>query len=68
MKSLTIRIKLRLGSWISSLFNIDLLIKRPDEKLVNELRSEFKDLPVFTELEPEDTDKSNPLDTWKENL
>jgi len=56
------------GSWVSSLFNINLFIKKPDERLVNELRVEFKNLSVFTDLEPEDTVKSNPLDTWLENL
>ena len=68
MRSLKFRITLKVGSWVSSLFNINLFIKKPDERLVNELRVEFKNLSVFTDLEPEDTVKSNPLDTWLENL
>ena len=68
MKSLTFRIKLKFGSWILTLFNIKLLTKKPDKNLVKELRAAYKNLPVFTKIEPEGTGKSNPLDTWKGNL
>ena len=68
MKNLTFRIKLKLGSWALTLFNIKLLTKKPDKNLVKELIAGYKNLPVFTNIEPEETANSNPLDTWKGNL
>jgi len=68
MKSLIFRIQLKLGSYFFNLFNIRLLTKKPEKGLADELRANYNNLPVFKGLEPEDTDKSNPLDTWQGNL
>ena len=66
--TLRFRIALKLSTWVLNLLNIRLLTKRADKGLIDELRAGYNNLPVFTGIEPEDTDKSNPLDTWKGNL